>query len=334
MLYNIHNYRLTINDLIGNTKYKFNLKKFNFHKGFSINHVVSDYERKAVALSFKVVDMQGYKIVKTYQEGVLLCNLKTSEIDIIYDKTCHDMIFDKTDSRKLFINTNGIIASVCMTDRAVNRIYKFRNFTEAPIDMKQSEDGKLLLFSKYKSDNKMLHLINLESNTLDNIIGSTFNYDFLSNNEVIHSLSGGLKVYNTVSRKNTIPLTNAIKIAEQYGDSANIDQVREAFNIKKGDRIIINEVYCPKVFCERVYFKVRITSKRKDFCKWCSVDKNFKDFQIHFENPERYGRGELFIYGDSSKYIFVVNAGRMSGCHVYDGDKSYTIKKYEPIDFS
>ena len=99
-----------------------------------------------------------------------MCNLQTNEIKKVFDKISHDIIFDKNDSGRLFINSKGTIISFYIADGTTGKIYKFRNTTEAPIDMKQSGDGKFLLFHKYKSDQKKLHLLNLESGTLEQMI--------------------------------------------------------------------------------------------------------------------------------------------------------------------
>lgn|GEM_PF-4690977 len=330
MLFDIQNNILEIKDLYGDIVRQFDLSDFGFGKKAEINHAASTRDRSTVAISFQVVDLDGFKITKRHNEGILLCDMNTGDINMIYEKTCHDVMFDKADDGKLYINTKGTIASLCIANKEITKIYKFRNFVEAPINMKQSEDGKYLLFSKYKSDNRVLHLINLEANSLESIVGITFGYDFINNNEVIHSLSSGLKIYNIQGKKNSTPIPNASKLLKLAKDSPYVHQISEALHISGQDKLILNDVFAPHAFLKRIYFKVRITSHLKDFSKWCSMDKNFGDFQIHFENPLPYGRGEMYTYGDFSKEIFVINDG-YDNCYIYDGDKAYTLEQYRPI---
>ena len=331
MLYSFENNIIEINNLYDGSIRRFDLSSFSIGKKLDVNHVTATRDRSNVALSFQVVDRDEIQIVKRHNEGVLLCDMNTGDITVLSDKTCHDVIFDRTDNDKLYINTNGTIESLCVTDKTINKIYKFRNFVEAPIEMKQSEDGKYLLFHKYKSDNKTMHLINLEANALESVIGSTFVYDFLNNNEIVHALMGGIKVYNITNKKNVSAITKANKLLKLGKNSADVHQISEALQITgQQDYVGLNDVTDPHVFCERIYFKVRITSKQKDFCKWCSVDKNFDDFQIHFSNPYGYGRGRIHSYGDNDRKIFVIFCG-YKGCHVFDGDEVYALDECIPV---
>lgn len=329
MLYNLQNNILTIKNLLDGKTFQFDLQKFNFPKEPTLFAAACGRQRNAVAISFYVCDREGIKIVKTYAEGILLCDLLKNDIRILYHHSCHDILFDKNDSQKLYINTIGKIASLNLTDGSVHMIYKFRNFVDAPIGMKQSDSGKSLLFTRYKSDNKMLHLLDLENDALKCVIGSVFHYDFLSDDRVVHSLSRGLKIYHVNEKKNTIPLKDASVLSKRYGNHPFAIRISEFLSASKG--IIDKELSAPHVFCGRIYFKVLLLSELGALHQWCSVNKDFLDFQTHCdESSER-----LCIHGDASRHIFLFQKlfpeDKQWSCRVYDGGRQYKFLGYAPV---
>jgi hypothetical protein len=224
-----------------------------------------------------------------------------------------------------------VIASLSLADGSVHAVYKHRTYLGAPIDMKQSDDGKSLLFYKYKADNRMLHLLDLENNVLKCVIGSVFDYDFLSDDKVIHALSSGLKIYHIDEKKNTIPLKDASTLSKRYGNSPFIAPISEILNTK--EHIISKGLSAPHVFCGRIYFEVSILrSDKSRLCQWCSVNKEFLDFQVHCDIP--FSGINLYIYGDASKPVFVfhcfLSEEKQWGCCVCDGNRQYKLLGYAP----
>ena len=337
MLYNLQDNILKIKNLFNDKTYEFDLSIFDFPGKFFICYIVYSADNNKVILSFKVQDVnEKGLVIKTYNEGLLECRLRTRKMNIICDKACDDFIFDKNDSNKLFVNISGCIYSFNITNKSLDKIYKFRNCCETPIYMKQNENGKLLLFSKSmsKTDKRKLHIINLENNTLNNTIGNTSVYDFINNSKIVCTLSKGLKTYNIISGKTNIALKNTSELIKKCNENSYAEQIYQILDIAK---LISDEISEPFVFNKRIYFKVFILGKpngvwklkNNKFQKWCSFDKYFNDFQIHFEASGHLSK--LYAYKNNSKIIFVENDGMIDNCNVYDSNESYVIEKYEPI---
>lgn len=196
-----------------------------------------------------------------------------------------------------------------------------------PSNIAVSTDGRYVSFTKYKSDNEYVNIIDTVDGSCIDTKFSVFRHMWIDETHIVHTKSGGLKVYDAETKKNTVLFSTVQKLIRCSHEKDK--EILSNISLLSRDDYFINFDLLA-ISDSDIYFSLNIFCHKNDDLSHYGVwryDVSSETVSFVFYIPQEFRRGTFRHFMHESELLCSIG----DTLRVCDGKEIKTYSGFFPV---